>query len=431
MILDFTISNYRSIHTPQTISFEATNDKNLESYYVVTKGKYRILKLATILGANASGKSNVIKAFRMLYTLFLEPCRDKSSEIHYDKFALNTETMPEDSEMIVNFICGENKYHYEVVFNNKIVKSELLQCHPFEKLRSHLVYERHTDVSTLMSTIKWGANYPLASIARDLTVNLLHNRTVFGAYQMSNVDIPWLKEIVDWLSEYMLPNVSTTEQKLFNYTSQLLVNNKVYKEKVVALLKKADVGILDFSIEDKLEEIPETVLDMILNDSKIPAKAKETIKNNPVSHSVEVSMMHSTSHGNIPMEYSQESNGTKRYYELSGVLLKMIQESHFVTIDELECRLHPDLYKYFIVSYLTNAKDSQMVFTTHLREFLSDKDLFRRDSIWITEKNIDGETDLYSLADFTENEVSKLNVFEAYKAGRFGGIPHLGNNYID
>ena len=104
MILDFTISNYRSIHTPQTISFEATNDKNLESYYVVTKGKYRILKLATILGANASGKSNVIKAFRMLYTLFLEPCRDKSSEIHYDKFALNTEAMPEDSEMIVNVI---------------------------------------------------------------------------------------------------------------------------------------------------------------------------------------------------------------------------------------------------------------------------------------------------------------------------------------
>ena len=76
-----------------------------------------------------------------------------------------------------------------------------------------------------------------------------------------------------------------------------MVNNKVYKEKVVALLKKADVGIFDFSIEDKLEEIPETVLDMILNDSKIPAKAKETIKNNPVSHSVEVSMMHSTSHG--------------------------------------------------------------------------------------------------------------------------------------
>ena len=72
-----------------------------------------------------------------------------------------------------------------------------------------------------------------------------------------------------------------------------------------------------------------------------------------------------------------------------------------------------------------------MVFTTHLREFLSDDDFFRRDSIWITEKNVDGETELYSLADFTEKEVSQLNVLEAYKAGRFGGIPHLGDTYID
>lgn len=430
MILDFTISNYRSIHDPQTISFEATNDKNLEDYYVVRKGKYRILKLATILGANASGKSNVIRAFGMLPMLFLEPCRDKSTEIQYDKFALNSDAKEENSKMIVNFICGESKYHYEVVFNNKMVFSEILQCHPFDKIRPHLVYERHTDPNTLIATIKWGANYPLASITRDLIVNLLHNRTVFGAFQMSNIDIPCLKEIVEWLSGYMLPTVSTVEQKLFTFTSKLLVEKKVDKQQVVSLLRKADIGICDFSIEEKLEEIPDIVLDMILKDTTISQKAKEKIKNNPVSHSVEVSMMHTTSHGNISMDYSQESNGTKRYYELSSILLKLLEESHFVTIDELECRLHPDLYKYFIVSYLTNAKESQMVFTTHLREFLSDDDLFRRDSVWITDKNVDGETELYSLADFTEKDVFKLNVFEAYKAGRFGGIPHLGDTYI-
>ena len=87
MVLDFTISNFRSIKEPQTISFEATNDKHLEDYYVVQKDKYRILKIATILGANASGKSNVIKAFNMIHNLILEPCENKTSKIKYDKFA--------------------------------------------------------------------------------------------------------------------------------------------------------------------------------------------------------------------------------------------------------------------------------------------------------------------------------------------------------
>ena len=72
MILDFTISNFRSIKESQTISFEATNDTHLEDYYIVKKDKYRILKIATILGANASGKSNVIRAFSLIHNLFLE-----------------------------------------------------------------------------------------------------------------------------------------------------------------------------------------------------------------------------------------------------------------------------------------------------------------------------------------------------------------------
>lgn len=431
MIIDFTISNYRSIREPQTISFEATNDRHLESYYVVNKGKYRILKMATILGANASGKSNLIRAFNLLPKLMLSPCQDKSSEIRYEKFALSAEAKEDNSEIIVNFICADKKYHYEVVFNNNLVHSEKLQCHPFDKLRSHLVYERYTDVSTLVSTIKWGANYSVGTIVRDLNVNLLHNRTVFGAFQVSNVDIPVLKEIVDWLSGYMLPIVSTSDQQLFNFTSSMLVENIKDKQMVVSFLKKADVGIRDFYIEETIEEIPDSLLDIILNDSSIPEKAKEKIKSNPVSHTIKVNMLHSTSHGDVSMEYSEESNGTKRYYELSGVLMKIIKGSHFVAIDELECKLHPDLYKHFIISFLDNAKESQMVFTTHLREFLSDDDFFRRDSIWITEKNVDGETELYSLADFTEKEVSQLNVLEAYKAGRFGGIPHLGDTYID
>lgn len=433
MILDFTISNYRSIKDSQTLSFEATSDKHLEDYYVVKKGKYRILKIATILGPNASGKSNIIKAFAMLHDLFLAPCTNKSSRIAYSKFALDAAMQKQNSQMIVNFICGEKKYHYEVTFNNRYVVSELLKCHPFDSLRAHTVYERITDKETLMSTIKWGGRYGMVIGARELNINLLHNRTVFGAFQMSNVDIPWMKQILDWLSSYMLPIVRTTEQNLFEYTSEQVLQNPGEKQMVASMLRKADVGIQDFEIEKKNKEIPDRILKMLMSNDEISLETKNRIKDNPFAESIQVKMLHDSVEGGTFLDYNQESHGTHRYYELSGVLLQLILNAHFVAIDELDSRLHPDLYRHFIITYLTNSKDSQMVFTTHMREFLADKDEFRKDAVWFTEKNKNGETELYSLADFDEKEFtsSRSNLYDAYRLGRFGGIPHLGDTFVN
>ena len=110
----------------------------------------------------------------------------------------------------------------------------------------------------------------------------------------------------------------------------------------------------------------------------------------------------------------------------------LVKEPHFVAIDELECKLHPDLYEHFIATYLNNAKESQMVFTTHMREFLSDKDMFRDDSVWLTEKSDEGTTDLYSLTDFgsdiLRDSTSRYNV---YRAGRLGAVPRLQDTYIE
>ena len=159
MFLDFTISNFRSIKDPQTISFEATNDSHLEAYYIIKKDKYRVLKIATILGANASGKTNIIKAFGLLHELILEPCNNKNSLIEYDKFALDTMFIDNDSIMKVNFLCGEQKYYYEVHFNNRQVTYELLKRHPFGELKAHKVFERTTDIYSNVSILKWYGKY--------------------------------------------------------------------------------------------------------------------------------------------------------------------------------------------------------------------------------------------------------------------------------
>lgn len=404
MILDFTISNFRSIKEAQTISFEATKDTHLEDYFIIKKDKYRILKIATILGANASGKSNIIRAFGLLHDLILSPCENKNSEIDYDKFALDTDFVDNDSVMIVNFICGEQKYYYEVHFNNKAVTYELLKKHPFGELKDHNVYTRETDSEKGVSIIKWGSKYKLASKTRGLIDNLIHNRTVFGAFQNTNVDIPWMKEIIDWVDCYILPQVLPTPQGLFRDITEQIAEQRIDKEIIVRHLNKADIGISDFIIE-KID--------------------------NDIFNNYEIRFIHNGSQGGVSFDVREESEGTKRYYELSGVLMLLVKENHFVTIDELECRLHPDLYEHFVLTYLKNTKESQIIFTTHSREFLNDRGLFRDDSVWITEKTDVGATNLYSLADFDSNFLrNTTNRYNMYKAGRLGGVPRLQDTYF-
>lgn len=431
MILDFTISNFRSIKEPQTISFEASDDKHLEEYYIVNKGKYRVLKIATILGPNASGKSNIIRAFSMIHDLFLEPCKNKTSKIEYDRFALDPDAANVDSVMVVNFLCGEQKYTYEVRFNNKSVTYELLKKHPFGELRAHTVYERTTDAVSEVASIKWGGNYKSVSNSRDLGPNLLHNRTVFGAFQNTNVDIPWMKEIIDWVDSYLLPPISPLNQGLYEYVTNKISQQMIDKDSVALQLKAADIGVADFIIETETIAIPKEVVEKLLSDDKVPEDFKNEVKSNPTTEEKNVRLIHNGSQGGVSFEFKEESGGTRRYYELSGILMMLIKESHFVAIDELECRLHPDLYEHFIATYLVNAKESQMVFTTHMREFLADRDMFRDDSVWFTEKSDNGATELYSLNDFgsdvLRDSTSRYNV---YRAGRLGAVPRLRDTYI-
>lgn len=432
MIIDYSISNYRSFRETQTLSFEATKSTHLEDYFVVKRGKYRILKIATIIGANASGKSNMLRALYMLPELLLKPCQDKTSRIEYDKFALDVECKNMPSRMSVNFIVGEARYYYEVEFDNKVVYSELLKCQPFNALKEHTVYQRKTNIDSMVSSIKWGDNYRSVVNTRILSGNLLYNRTLFGAYLNSNVDIPWMKSILDWLEDYFMPLVTTGDQHIRDYVTKRVENNDIDRQLLVGQIKKADVGVSDLNIERKKERLDPEFVNAILGDNNVPSEMKEHLKSDPTRTILDVHLSHNGYQGIVPFDFSEESGGTQRYYELSGLLMELIKESHILAIDELECRLHPDLYQHFVTTYLLNSRMSQLVMSSHMREFLADKDLFRDDSVWIAEKRDTGDTEIYSLADFETDTLRGVSSrYNAYRAGRLGGIPRLGDTYVE
>lgn len=433
MIIDFTVSNFRSIKEPQTISFEATDDKHLEDYYVVEKGGYRLLKMATLIGANASGKSNMLQAYMLFLMLMRVPCEKKTDRIVYNKFALDNGFVNQDSTILVNFICDGCHYQYKVVFNNEMVVEETLLCRLLESPDLETAFIRTTDRNTKLSTISLKGGYRSFLVEFDkVLTNVLHNRTVFGAYLKSNVDIPWMKEITDWVTTYCMPMVSTQNQGLKQYTSNMIFDHVIHKEQVADFLRKADVGIMDFSIKREDMPIPQSYASAIINDASIDSAIKEQVRNTSTIPDTRVRMSHTGENGMFELDFNEESQGTQRYYELAGVLLSVINDSHFVAIDELEYAMHPDLYEHFIVTFLTNAKESQILCTTHMREFLSDKNLFRDDSVWIAQKDEHGATEVYSIADFDQKELQQIDSrYGAYRSGRLGGIPRLGDTYVE
>lgn len=110
----------------------------------------------------------------------------------------------------------------------------------------------------------------------------------------------------------------------------------------------------------------------------------------------------------------------------------MINSNLVFSIDELESSLHPDLLKHFLLVFLVNSKESQVIATTHHRELLMNRDILRDDAIWFTEKQENGSVDLYSLADFDSTVVRETtSIYNAYKTGKLGAKPELGDYYLD
>ena len=229
----------------------------------------------------------------------------------------------------------------------------------------------------------------------------------------TNISFEELRQVTDWFGSYLKPIIAP-DTKLDTYITNKIDEKKLTKGEVLEILKKADFNISDIVIRKKEEIVPEDLLRFFKGQIEIKGRII-------IQHTI------NDTHYNLPME--QESEGTKRFYGFAGLLALLIRSSTVFPIDELESSLHPDLYTHFLLSFLQNAKQSQLIATTHNRELLADKDVFRDDVIWFTDKSKDCATELYSLADFDTSTIK--NILNAYKIGKFSGVPRLSDTFID
>lgn len=402
MIAEIKFKNMFSFRDETVLSFEADKSKDLESYHVVELAPdVKLLKLAVIYGANASGKSNIIKVCDFIRSFITCTPLNKAELIKIVPFLLNRTSEEQASEFSVSFYAmnGDKaiRYVYSVLLETTHIVRETLIYYLSQQPAT--VFERSMENN--VSSIKFGQKVKISTAAKEeITLKCLPNMSVFAAYMQVNTNIAEMETALQYLTKQMMPAIVPTSS-LSRYAEEA-IKKETAKEYILRYLQEADFNI-----------------------SNISSKEQET-KKGVVNYTMYQHKVSSGLGGNDYYEFPElyESDGTIRTFGLASQIQNSIGSNAFLAVDEIESSLHPKLIEYMIERFLKESKQAQLLLTTHYDGLLGEEDLLRKDNIWFAEKNTDGASVLYPLTDFKGlNRISSLQ--KAYKFGKFGAVPNL------
>lgn len=402
MIAEIKFKNMFSFRDETVLSFEADKSKDLESYHVVELAPdVKLLKLAVIYGANASGKSNIIKVCDFIRSFITCTPLNKAELIKIVPFLLNRTSKEQASEFSVSFYAmnGDKaiRYVYSVLLETTHIVRETLIYYLSQQPAT--VFERSMENN--VSSIKFGQKVKISTAAKEeITLKCLPNMSVFAAYMQVNTNIAEMETVLQYLTKQMMPAIVPTSS-LSRYAEEA-IKKETAKEYILRYLQEADFNI-----------------------SNISSKEQET-KKGVVNYTMYQHKVSSGLGGNDYYEFPElyESDGTIRTFGLASQIQNSIGSNAFLAVDEIESSLHPKLIEYMIEHFLKESKQAQLLLTTHYDGLLGEEDLLRKDNIWFAEKNTDGASVLYPLTDFKGlNRISSLQ--KAYKFGKFGAVPNL------
>lgn len=421
MILEFKIENFLSFREEQVLSFEPSSSKEYESQYCAeVKDGVKVLKLGLLYGANASGKTNIIKALEFLRKFVLKQKKDKTESTGVIRFQFDNDYYTKPSKFYLSFYLNKIKYVYTLVLDEKIVIEENLVYYP--GTQPAIFFERKYDKIKEKSTIKFGGTIDLKLSDRKLIEGLtISNSSVFSAFGKANVEKSLFDDVFNWFKENFMQMIQPTTD-LFSWTSSRVEQDDLCKDFVLEVLQKADFNISAIDIDE--EDIPiDEELETKISSMDIPEDLKEEILQKKTLKAKDISFQHKTKLMEKKLPRRLESNGTIRYYGLGGVLNKLLSSNKFLCVDEIENSLHYDLVAHFIKTFLMNSNNSQLLFSTHDINLLNE-DFLRRDTVWFVDKNEFGASELVSLLDFKLHK--NLSPYNAYKIGKLGAKPELG-----
>jgi putative ATP-binding protein len=399
MILELAIENTLSIASRVVINF------GLQELfpYAINVGNRFISRIKCIYGDNGSGKTNLIQAINFYFDFILNSFTQlqPNESTHFIPFQFNEQTRKLPGVFSIIFFIDSVKYDYELVLNKDNVLKESLFFVP--NGQKTLLFSRNDE------NIKWGTCFLGAK-------RLLANTTrkncslISVAAQLNNQT---LLPIYSFMRKYFKGIVSPEKEGL-GYALSLVEENKIFKEKIISLLREMhNSNISDIKVESK--PIPLEYLNSLPQEIRI-----KILKHNSMPKNRKAIFIHSYDNDySLPLE--SESRGTQRLLELAAPLFELVQTQSFLMIDELETSLHPKIQKYLISQFLENKTESQLLITTHNIDLMN-SGLFNDSEICFAIKDPNGNTVLHSISDFTgvRKGVSRKYLYES---GKFNCLP--------
>lgn len=427
MIQELKVKNYLSFRDEITFSFEATKDTTSEAYQVVTIGKTRLLRFAMVYGANASGKSNLLKAFEFLVKFWFDKADNIDEPTGAMPFRLDANTPSEPTEFSLKFFVGETRYWYQLKLNAKTVSEERLFI--YHSVQPTLLFERSLENGQSVISFNPKAIKISAAAQEEISLKCLPNMSFFAARNQVNISIPQIDEAREWMRNSYLPVISPATH-MFDYANNMMRKDDAAKAYLLDFIHRADFNITGLRSNKVSEPVSPDFIKFIMRRNDMSDEEKERIQSAKSIDTWETLFEHTVRNARGEEKYimqeSDQSDGTKRTFGIEAAVYTAIKQQAFLMVDEIEASLHPSLVEFIIEKFLRETDNhSQMLITSHYDPLLNTTDdLIRKDSVWFTEKDETGHSSLFSLVEF--RGLNKLaSIQKAYRNGRFGALPNI------
>ncbi|MEG0771145.1 MAG: ATP/GTP-binding protein [Clostridia bacterium] len=442
MLVRFNVGNYLSFKDVQEFSMikGKTEDK---AEHLFKTGQIEILKFASVFGANASGKSNLISSIKFAQDIILHGIPKRTTQ---SVFRMDPKSSIKPSYFEFEIIIDDKNYSYgfEIILDKRAFISEwLIELCPSGV--NNIIFERDIPNSTITTNIDIKSKTLLNKyevycddVKSNCNVLFLKemNRSKSAIYKEKS-ELSIFSEVYDWFKSTLDVNIQERQITDFSY-----FKDDKNKPKICRVISALGTGITNYekresSLSRIRGDLPKAILDKI--DEYIIA-LKEQKKNDTISVHFNgmfylISVMSGEvkvhtiafNHGTLDwFNFDEESDGTRRILDLIEILFEEKKKVYF--IDEIDKSLHPQLTYRFIKEFLeaSKAKNIQLIITTHEQQLLN-FDLLRQDEIWIASKNKVGETSLYSLDEYNVRFDQKVD--KAYLEGRYGGVPDFDDTF--
>lgn len=447
MLIRFNVKNFLSFSTKEDgkseeFSMLAGKVRN-KMDHVYDDGKIKLLKFAALFGANASGKSNLVKAIDYMQTVIVSGIPNGFTEL-YCKVDPSNKEKESYFETEISINGKYYSYGFEIVLNKGMITSEWLV--EISEKNEKMIFERNIKAGVF----EFGNRFKNKKVLN--TLNIYANDIKFDSsvlflsimnmnkrdFYIENIEAIVLKEIYDWFKKSLVlnyPKFALSSYKNLSKTSNVeeiceLISSfgtgitsyvmiEVEYEKMISELSRDEASIIEEEINNAMSEIRRNQSE---EDYQFMMRGNENyffIHFNKEKGLTCKAIKFKHGDTDVLFNLYEESEGTIRLLDLLEVLLS---DKKTFFIDELDRCLHPCLSYEFIQNYLQLAKEKniQLIVTTH-ESRLMDFDLLRRDEIWFINKRYPGYSDIYSLEEYNSRFDQKID--KAYLDGRYGGVP--------